>query len=61
MFWFFAHETFGVLASQPGIELSCPELEDEVLTTGLPGKSPFLLKVRLSIFFLCLGAILIFL
>ena len=39
MFWFLGHETCGIIAPQPGIEPSPPELEGEVLTTGLPGKS----------------------
>ena len=41
-FFFFGHEAFGVLALQAWIEPIPPALEDEVLTTGLPGKSPFL-------------------
>ena len=32
----------GILAPQPGIELAHPALKGEVLTTGLPGKSPIL-------------------
>ena len=43
MFWLFGHETCGILALQPGIKPTCLTLEDEVLTTGLPGKSLFLL------------------
>ena len=39
MFWFFGHEACGTLASQSGIEPEPPALEDEVLTTGPPGKS----------------------
>ena len=42
MFWFFGREACGILAPQPGIELAPPALEGEVLTTGLPGKSPIL-------------------
>ena len=42
LFCFFGHEAFGVLALQAWIEPIPPALEDEVLTTGLPGKSPFL-------------------
>ena len=38
MFGFLGHEVCGILA-QPGIESTPPVLEDEVLTTGLPGKS----------------------
>ena len=38
MFWFFGHETCGILASQPGIKPAPPALEDEVLATGLAGK-----------------------
>ena len=33
---------WGILAPQPGIELTPPALEGEVLTTGLPGKSAIL-------------------
>ena len=40
MFWFFGHETCGILAPQPRVEPTPPALEGEVLTTGLPGKSP---------------------
>ena len=40
MFWFIGWEAHGILASPPGIELTPPVLEDEVLTTGPPGKSP---------------------
>ena len=39
MFWFFGHETWGILISQPGVKLSPPALEGEVLTTPLSGKS----------------------
>ena len=38
MCWFPGHEACGILAPQPGIELTPPALEGEVLTTGLPGK-----------------------
>ena len=37
MFWFFAHNTCGILAPQTGVELAPPALE--VLTTEPPGKS----------------------
>ena len=37
--WFFGHKSCGTLAAWIGIELTSPALEDEVLTTGLPGKS----------------------
>ena len=40
MFWSFGHKACGILAPQPGIKLAHPALEDEVLTTGPPGK-PF--------------------
>ena len=40
MFWFFGHEACRILALRPGIEPAPPALEAEVLTTGLPGKSP---------------------
>ena len=38
VFWFFGLEACAVLASWSGIELTLPALEEEVLTTGLPGK-----------------------
>ena len=38
MFWFFGHEAYGILAPRPGIEPAAPSLEDEILTTGPPGK-----------------------
>ena len=37
--WIFGHKSCGTLAARTGIELTSPALEDEVLTTGLPGKS----------------------
>ena len=39
MFWVFGCEACGILAPRPGIKPTPPELEGEVLTTGLPGKS----------------------
>ena len=39
MFWFFGYKAGRILAPQPGIELTLPALEGEVLTTGLPGTS----------------------
>ena len=39
MFCFFGCETCGIPDPQPGIELSPPELESAVLTTGSSGKS----------------------
>ena len=39
MFWFYDPEACGILASWPGIELTAPALEGEVLTTWPPGKS----------------------
>ena len=38
-FGFFGFEVYRILAPQPGIKLSSPALEGEVLTTGLSGKS----------------------
>ena len=38
MFWVFDHEACGILPSWPGIKPTCSALEDEVLTTGPPGK-----------------------
>ena len=46
-FGFFGHKTCGILAPQPGIELTLPVLEDEVLTIGPAAKSlPLLNKVN---------------
>ena len=39
MFWVFGHKGCGILVPRPGIEPAPPALEDEVLTTGPPGKS----------------------
>ena len=39
MFRIFGHKARGILAPQPGIQLTLPVLESEVLTVGLPGKS----------------------
>ena len=39
MFWIFGHEACGILVPWPGIETALPALKDEVLTTGMPGKS----------------------
>ena len=39
MFWLFGHKACGILAPQPGIKPTPPELEGEVLPTGPPGKS----------------------
>ena len=39
MFWFFGPKACGILAPPPGIKPIPPALEDEALTTGLPGKS----------------------
>ena len=39
MFWFFLVERHG-LVSQPVVEPTLPASEGEVLTIGLPGKSP---------------------
>ena len=39
MFWFFGHELCGILTDQSGVKTASPELEGEVLTIGLPGKS----------------------
>ena len=33
-------EAWGILAPRPGIKPALPALEDKVLTTELPGKSP---------------------
>ena len=39
MFWFFGHETCGILAPQPGIEPIPFALEGEILTIELQRKS----------------------
>ena len=39
MFWFFGHETWGILALQLKIKPTLHALEGEVLTIGPPGKS----------------------
>ena len=47
MYWFFGYEACGILVPQPGIKPALPSppphptlrLEDEVLTTGPPGRS----------------------
>ena len=39
IFWFLGHEACGILAHHPGIKPAPPALEDEVLTTGPPGRS----------------------
>ena len=39
MFWLFGGEASGVSAPRSGTKPMLPALEDEVLTTGLPGKS----------------------
>ena len=39
MFWFFGPEVCRLLASQPGVKPTPPELEGDVLTTGPSGKS----------------------
>ena len=47
MFWFF--EVCGILVPQPGIKPATPGLEDEVSTTGPPGKPlevDFILKKK---------------
>ena len=38
-FWVFVREACGILVPWPKTEFAPPELEAEVLTTGLPGKS----------------------
>ena len=48
MFWCFGCKACEVLAPHPGIELAIPALESEVLTTGLPRKSPKLAFILVS-------------
>ena len=38
--FFFSHKACGPIVPQPGVKLTPPALEGEVLTTGPPGKSP---------------------
>ena len=38
MLWLFGHEACGIPGPRPGIKHTPPALEDEVSTTGLPGK-----------------------
>ena len=45
MFWFFWPQGKWDLAPQPRIEHTPLALEGEVLTTGPPGKSPFMFSV----------------
>ena len=40
MSWFFGYKACGILTPQPGIKPIPAALESEILTTGLPGKSP---------------------
>ena len=47
------HEACGVSASQPGMEPAPLAFEGEVLTTGLPGKSPELFSESQ---FMCLNS-----
>ena len=35
----FAHEAYGILSPQPGIEPTPPSMEGEILTSGPPGMS----------------------
>ena len=51
-FFFFGLETHGILAPQPGTELAPSALENEVLTTQLPGKSLFLLYIYILNYFI---------
>ena len=40
MFWLFGCEAYGILDPSPGIKLTPPALEGEVLTTRPPEKLP---------------------
>ena len=42
IFYFFCSLSCEILVSQSGIEPTPPALEDEVLTAGPPGKSPYI-------------------
>ena len=50
MFWFFGHEARVILAPNWGSNLHLLALEDEVLTTGPPEKSPISFSVCGTIF-----------
>ena len=52
MFWFFGHKLCGILASWPEIKLAPLTLDGKVLTTGLPGKSPYFSQVWLYLYHL---------
>ena len=47
---FFGHEAYGTLTPPPEIELTCPAMEGQVLTTGSSGKSQ-LLNMNESVIF----------
>ena len=55
MFQIFSCETGGILASPPGIEPTARALEGKVLTTGQPGKCPYLCFLMRYILFVILG------
>ena len=48
MFGTFGQEAYRILAPRPGIKATPLALEGEILTTGLPGKSAFLLVIMLE-------------
>ena len=50
MFCSFGHEACGILALLPGIEPAPSAVEGEVLTTGLPEKSPNFLFLKVFIY-----------
>ena len=60
VFWFWGHDAYGILASQPGIEL-----EGEVLTTGPLGKSHAHTYYRLQmsrfspVYFMCVFEVVV--
>ena len=51
-FGFFGCKVCGILIPWPGTEPSPSALEGDVLTTGLPGKTPFPLDINLKFFLL---------
>ena len=49
-FSFLHRKADGILVPRPGIKPTPPALEGELLTTGLPEKSPWMLLVALLVF-----------
>ena len=64
VFQFFSPETCGILAPQPGIQLSAPALEGNVSTTGPHGEVPwfslFILLYYFVNFYFCISLYLLY-